>query len=199
MVWASSMNRMIGVGDYFTSSISPFSRFSNSPLTPAPACSRARSKVLTVTLRSGGHVAVGYAQGKAFHHGGFAHACFADKDRIVLPAPREDVDNLPDLEVAAQYVVDLPGASVLRQVDCVLVEIGVLPPRGCAAPAPAAASVAPSSGEPATIFAKSRRSVSGSIERSSRLASCAIRCRSLSLTSASTTKPGADLGRAVIE
>ena len=37
MVCASSMKRMMGFGDDFTSSISPLRRFSNSPLTPAPA------------------------------------------------------------------------------------------------------------------------------------------------------------------
>jgi len=34
-----------GSGDDFTSSMSPFSRFSNSPLMPAPACNSARSSV----------------------------------------------------------------------------------------------------------------------------------------------------------
>ena len=42
-VWASSMNMTMGVGDDFTASITPFRRFSNSPLTPAPACSSPRS------------------------------------------------------------------------------------------------------------------------------------------------------------
>ena len=48
------MNRMIGTGDFFTSSINPFRRFSNSPFTPAPACSSARSSVRSVTPRNGG-------------------------------------------------------------------------------------------------------------------------------------------------
>ena len=37
MVCASSINRIKGVVEAFTSSIRPFSRFSNSPFTPAPA------------------------------------------------------------------------------------------------------------------------------------------------------------------
>src|SRR5206468_2406258 len=37
MVWASSMKRMMGTGEFLTSSMSPLSRFSNSPLMPAPA------------------------------------------------------------------------------------------------------------------------------------------------------------------
>ena len=52
-VWASSMKRMIGVGDFFTSSITPLSRFSNSPFTPAPACKRLRSSVRSETFFSG--------------------------------------------------------------------------------------------------------------------------------------------------
>ncbi|MCY1294998.1 hypothetical protein D9M70_443190 [compost metagenome] len=43
-VWASSMNRMSGFGELRTSSITPCRRRSNSPLTPAPACSRPRSR-----------------------------------------------------------------------------------------------------------------------------------------------------------
>ena len=42
-VWASSMNRMTGISDALTSSITDLSRFSNSPRTPAPACKRPRS------------------------------------------------------------------------------------------------------------------------------------------------------------
>ena len=54
MVWASSINKMIGLGDDFTSSINPFRRFSNSPFTPAPACSSARSKECRFTFFRGG-------------------------------------------------------------------------------------------------------------------------------------------------
>ncbi len=51
---ASSMNMMMGFGDAFTSSITPRSRFSNSPFTPAPACSSPRSSVRSVTPCSAG-------------------------------------------------------------------------------------------------------------------------------------------------
>ena len=96
------------MGEDFTSSISPFSRFSNSPLTPAPACSSARSSVRTVTFFSTRrHVAVDDAQREAFHHRRLADARFAGEDRIVLPAARQDVDDLADLEIAAQHRVDL--------------------------------------------------------------------------------------------
>jgi hypothetical protein len=53
IVCASSMNRMMGVGEFFTSSMSPLRRFSNSPFTPAPACSSARSSERNDTVRSG--------------------------------------------------------------------------------------------------------------------------------------------------
>ncbi|CSB54068.1 Uncharacterised protein [Vibrio cholerae] len=42
-VCASSMNKMIGLGDCLIASITPFRRFSNSPFTDAPACKRPRS------------------------------------------------------------------------------------------------------------------------------------------------------------
>ena len=76
------MNRMIGFGDAFTSSITDFRRFSNSPLTPAPAWSRPRSSVRTETfLQRRRHVAVGDAQGESFDHGGLADAGLAGQDR----------------------------------------------------------------------------------------------------------------------
>ena len=109
------MKRMIGVGEFFTSSISPLSRFSNSPFTPAPACSSARSSVRSVTfLQRRRHVALRDAQREAFDHRRLADARLADEDRIVLPAAREDVDDLPDLEVAAEHRVDLALPSRAR-------------------------------------------------------------------------------------
>ena len=53
-VWASSMNRMTGVGAADTSSITPCRRRSNSPLMLAPACSRPRSRVSSSTPCSAG-------------------------------------------------------------------------------------------------------------------------------------------------
>ncbi|MNL00087.1 hypothetical protein D3C87_1205060 [compost metagenome] len=49
-VWASSINSRIGVGDCCTASITCFSRCSNSPLTPAPACNSPRSSVSKLVL-----------------------------------------------------------------------------------------------------------------------------------------------------
>ena len=53
IVWASSMKMMIGIGEDLTSSMTCLSRFSNSPLMPAPACSSPRSSVRTTTFLSG--------------------------------------------------------------------------------------------------------------------------------------------------
>ncbi|MNU53307.1 hypothetical protein D3C71_423390 [compost metagenome] len=52
MVWASSMKSTIGCGLFFTSAITFFRRFSNSPFTLAPACSRPMSSVCSATARS---------------------------------------------------------------------------------------------------------------------------------------------------
>ncbi len=54
IVCASSMNRMIGCALFFTSSITLFSRFSNSPFTLAPACSSPMSSTCSATPRNGG-------------------------------------------------------------------------------------------------------------------------------------------------
>ncbi|MDT4814498.1 hypothetical protein FQZ97_475030 [compost metagenome] len=54
MVWASSMNRIMGVELCLTSSMTFFRRFSNSPLTLAPACSRPMSSVRKATPASAG-------------------------------------------------------------------------------------------------------------------------------------------------
>ena len=53
-VWASSMNRMIGVGELCTSSITERSRCSNSPFIEAPACISPMSSAQSRTFLSGG-------------------------------------------------------------------------------------------------------------------------------------------------
>ena len=108
IVWASSMNRMIGCGEAFTSAITDFSRFSNSPLMPAPACSSAEiERAHDDVAERRRHVAFGDPQREAFDHGGLADAGFAGQDGIVLPPSHQDVDDLADLEIAASDRVDL--------------------------------------------------------------------------------------------
>src|SRR5216683_3333876 len=53
-VWASSMNKMMGVGELCTSSITERSRCSNSPFIDAPACIRPMSSAQSRTFFSGG-------------------------------------------------------------------------------------------------------------------------------------------------
>ena len=98
-VCASSMNRMIGVarGLHLVDHLA-CRRCSNSPFTLAPACSRPMSSVRTLTsLQRRRHVARGDAQREALDHRGLAHAGLAGEDRVVLPAPHQDVDDLADL------------------------------------------------------------------------------------------------------
>ena len=47
------------------------------------------------------HVAAHQTQREALDHRRLADARFAGEDRVVLPAPHQDVDDLPDLLVAA--------------------------------------------------------------------------------------------------
>ena len=62
-------------------------------------------------------------QREAFHDGRLAHARFAGQDRIVLAAPRQDVDHLADLEIAAQHRIDLAVARVLGEIHGELIQV----------------------------------------------------------------------------
>ena len=116
-VCASSMNRMIGVGEAWISAITDFSRSSNSPFIEAPACSRPTSSARRLTsLQRRRHVALDQAQREALDHRRLADAGLADQDRVVLAAAQQDVDQLSDLLVAAEDRVDLPGPRLLGQV-----------------------------------------------------------------------------------
>jgi hypothetical protein len=125
MVCASSMNRMIGCRLLPTSSITFFRRFSNSPLTLAPACSRPMSSVWISTPRStSGTSPPAMRKRQPFDHGGLADARLAGQDRVVLAPPHQDVDHLADLGVAADHRIDLAVARARRQAGRVLVERG---------------------------------------------------------------------------
>ena len=109
IVCASSMNRMIGWGEALTSSMTDFKRFSNSPLHPSaclqqPEIERAQRDI----LQGRRHVARGDAQRKTFNDRGLADARLAGEDRVVLAPPGENIDQLSDLEVAAEHRIDLP-------------------------------------------------------------------------------------------
>ena len=126
------MNRMIGFGLAWASSITDFSRFSNSPFTPAPACNKPRSSVRSVTSFSAGrHVASGDAQREAFDHRGLADAGFTGEDRVVLPPAGQDVDDLADFQVAAQDRIDPAGARPRGQIDGELIKCRCPRPRRC--------------------------------------------------------------------
>ena len=59
---------------------------------------------------------------KPFDHGRLADAGLAGQDRVVLPAAGEDVDDLADLEVAADDRVDLALLGPVGQVHGELIE-----------------------------------------------------------------------------
>ena len=68
------------------------------------------------------HVAGRDAERQALHHRGFPHAGLAGEDGVVLPPAREDVDELPHLEIAAEDWVDLALPRPGCEIDSVLVE-----------------------------------------------------------------------------
>ena len=73
-----------------------------------------------------GHVAVGDALGQALDDGRLADAGLADEDGIVLGPPRQDLDDPPDLVLAADDRVELALAGQRGQVARVLLEDLVL-------------------------------------------------------------------------
>ena len=152
-------------------------RFSNSPFMLAPACSSPTSSARSVTsLQRRRHVARGDPQREAFDDRRLADARLAGEDRIVLPAPHQDVDDLADLLVAADDRVDLAAAGLLGEIDGELLErlllahlrrrhraAGLARRRLRAELRAVARGAALSSGEPAQILSKSSASSSGLI------------------------------------
>ena len=74
------------------------------------------------TLQRRRHVAGREPQREAFHDRGLADTGLAGEDRIVLPPPRQDVDDLADFGIAAEDRIDLPRSRLRRQVGGELVE-----------------------------------------------------------------------------
>ncbi len=62
-------------------------------------------------------VGLRHAQRETFDERGFAHARFADENRIVLAPAREHVDHLLDLAIAAEDGIDVAAARLVGQID----------------------------------------------------------------------------------
>ena len=80
------------------------------------------SETSSLSLSDSGTSPWRHAQSQTFDDGGLAHAGFADEDRIVLGAAREDLDDAHDLVVAADDRIELVLASQLGQRTGVFVE-----------------------------------------------------------------------------
>ena len=194
IVWASSMNKIIGVGEDFTSSMRPLRRFSNSPFMPAPACSSARSSVRTSTFLSGGGTSP------------CAMRSANPSTTAVLPTPASPVRMglfwRRRIRISTTWRISksrprtgstLPLRAFSVRLTVNWSRFGVLPPRRTAGPASApgaaAAAAETSSCEPSTIDRKSLRSSSGWILCSSLLTSWVIRASSSLLVKARMAWP----------
>jgi len=62
------------------------------------------------------YIALRDTKGKTLHNRGLTDAGFTCEDRVVLTTTCQDVNDLPDLEIAAENRVDLTSASFCRQV-----------------------------------------------------------------------------------
>ncbi len=72
-----------------------------------------------------GHVPTHDALRQAFRDSGLAHARLADQHRVVLGAPRKDLDHAADLLVPADDRVELAPVGQLGQVPAVFLQGGV--------------------------------------------------------------------------
>ena len=112
------------MGDAFTSSMSPFSLFSNSPLMPAPAwSSRQIERAYGNILERGRNIALRNAQRKPFDDGCFSDAGLTGENGIVLAAAHQDIDDLPDFDVASKHGIELAAFGFFRQIDGELIEV----------------------------------------------------------------------------
>ena len=111
------MNRIVGFSDPLISSRTPLSRFSNSPLTLAPAWRRPEIEPVNLrVLQILRHIAAHDLKRETLDQCGLADAGLADDDGVVLAAPAQDVDGLADLAMPTEDRVDLPRASLLGEV-----------------------------------------------------------------------------------
>ena len=107
-VCASSMNRTIGRGERLhlvDHLLAAGSRTRRAPRRRPASTARSSARRRT-SLQRRRHVAGGDAQRQALDQRRLADAGLADDDRVVLPAPHQDVDDLADLAVAAEHRVD---------------------------------------------------------------------------------------------
>ena len=117
------MKRMTEPSESLISLRTAFRRSSNSPRNLAPGDERAQvERDDPLVLEALGHVAPDDALGEALGDRRLADARLADQDRVVLRPPRQDLHDPPDLVVAADDRIELPGAGLGRQVAAVLLE-----------------------------------------------------------------------------
>ncbi len=80
-------------------------------------------------MKALGHVSVDDPLREPLDDRGLPHARLADQDRVVLRAARQDLDHAPDLLVAPDHRVELPGLGGLGQVATELGKCLVAPLR----------------------------------------------------------------------
>ncbi len=84
------------------------------------------SAISRLSLRPSGTSPVRDSPGEALDDRGLADTGFADQDGVVLGAPRQDLDDTPDLVVTADDRIDLALRRAGGQILAVLLERGEL-------------------------------------------------------------------------
>ena len=100
----------------------PLSRFSNSPLTPAPACSSARSRCEWLHFSTPGGRHPGQRAARSPNHSRLSHSRFAGEDGVVLPPSGSDIDHLANLSHGRGPDRSCRGERG-RWIDRVLIEV----------------------------------------------------------------------------
>ncbi len=139
-VWSSSMKRMIVPCASSISLRTALSRSSNSPRYLAPAIIAPRSSETTrLFFRPSGTSPMWIRRARPSTMAVLPTPGLADQHRVVLRAPREDLDDAPDLLVAADDRVDLSAPREIGEVARVALQglvlvlgVGIGDPRGAA-------------------------------------------------------------------
>ena len=99
------------------------SRSSNSPAVLGAREQRAEvERPHALALQALGHVARDDALREPFDDRRLADAGLADQDRVVLRSPGENLDDPPDLLIAADHRIELPALGERGEVAAVLLE-----------------------------------------------------------------------------
>ena len=112
------MNRMMGMGedfDFLDQAFQPILEFTFDSRSGLQQRKIQRANGDVAQRRR--HIALRDSHGETFDHGRLADSRLAGKDRIVLAASHQNVDDLANFKIAPQHGIDLAGLGLLGEID----------------------------------------------------------------------------------